>query len=233
MKKFEQAMIQEYSNEQLAIAKKMISSDAFYIIVCDALVKKKHLSVVRMNDGERAIMNVSKGTAPSHFLLDDNWLKEYGLYGADLEKTGRDLFVAANSADYFAQFISGWFLPNFDVISLIEPRDMYVDGFYPYLWKNMDRVKELMKYDGGISVVCRNSISVSEKLFSTYGAKINPIEYASWKDYDSAMDAIGKSGTHLVLCSTGASGKLLNVQASKKHWKACLDVGSGMINSWC
>ncbi len=225
-------MIKEYSLEKLGLAKKMISSDAFYIIVCDALTRRSRLSVVRMNDGERAIMEFSVNGKKEFFLNDDKWLMEYGLYEADLKKVGEDLFIAANSADYFAQFISGWFLPNFDVISLIEPREIYVDGFYPYLWKDMDRVKELMKYDGGIAIVCRNSKNVAEKFLASYGTTVVPIEYDSWRDYGSAMDAVGKSNAHLVLCSTGASGKLFNVEVSKKYGKICLDVGSGMISSW-
>lgn len=233
MKKFEQGMIQEYSIEKLELAKKMISSDAFYIIVCDALTRKTPLSVVRMNDGERMIMEVSKGRNPSHFLVDDNWLKEYGLYGADLKKVGEDLYKAANSADYFAQFISGWFLPSFDVISLIEPRDFYVDGFYPYLWKNADRTKELMKYDEGIALVCRNSQKQAAHLSEVYGTKIHPIEYNSWEDYDNAMERIGELGKHhLILCSTGASGKLLNVEASRRYGKVCIDIGSAMFACW-
>ena len=225
-KKFEQTMIQEYSSEKIALAKKMISSDAFYIIVCDALARKQPLSVVRMNDGERMIMEVSKGKVPSHFLTDDNWLKEYGLFRADLVKVGEDLFTAANTADYFAQFISGFFLPNFDVISLINPREIYVDGFYPYLWKNMNRQKELLKYNEGIAVVCRNSKKVAENLSAKYGANIISIEYDSWKDYPNALEQIGKSNAGLVLCSTGASGKNLNVEVSKKYGKVSLDVGS-------
>jgi|SRR3990167_1246213 len=224
-------MIQEYSIEKIALAKKMISSDAFYIIVCDALARKLPLSVVRMNDGERMIMEVARGRNPSHFLTDDNWLKEYGLYGADLKKVGEDLFTAANNSDYFAQFISGWFLPGFDVISLINQRDIYVDGFYPYLWKNADRHKELLKFDG-IAVVCRNSNQMAEKLLIGYGAKAIPIEYNSWKDYDSAMKQIGECDAHLILCSTGASGKLLNVEASKRYGKVCVDVGSAMFACW-
>lgn len=227
----QQGMMQEYSIEKIELAKKMISSDAFYIIVCDALMRKKPLSVVRMNDGERMIMEVAKGRNPSHFLTDDNWLKEYGLYGSNLNSVGMNLFEAANKSDYFAQFISGWFMPGFDVISLIEPRELYVDGFYPYLWKNADRQKELLKYDG-IAVVCRNSDKIAEKLLNNYGAKVIPIEYNSWEDYDIAIKKIGECDAHLILCSTGASGKLLNVEASKRYGKVCVDVGSAMFACW-
>lgn len=223
----------EVSEFQISQAKKFISTDALFIIVCDALARKKSLSVVRMGDGEKAIILHAKGQDKWSFLNDPKWLKEYGLIDAEIKKVGENLIKAASESDYFCPNIYGIQKGNYDVMGICEPRDYYGEGLFAHTWAYMGRVNALMKYDGGIGVVCRNANEIADRLFMKYGRRdIEFADYDSWKDYDSALDFIGQMKAHLILISAGASGKYLCVEAAKKYGKVVLDTGSALINFW-
>lgn len=226
-------VIQQYTPEQIALANKFLSPDAFLYVVMDALAKGKGLSVVGFGDGERSVMLYARGKQKAHYLNDAKYLAEYGLTGANLKTIGEDLYKAANEADYFCPLIHGIYLPAFDCIRICDPREVYVERLYPYAWVYMGRERELMKCSRGIAVVCRNSIKVATNLQNKYSATpIHAIEYTSWHDYDKALEGIRKSGMQLILCAVGQSGKNMIVEAAKKYNKVVLDIGSALINKW-
>lgn len=224
-------VIQKFTEEELQIANKFLSPDAFMYVVCDAIAAGKPLSVVGFGDGERSVMVYSKGEKKASYLSDTKYLTEYGLLNADLPTIGQSLFSAAKEADWFCPLISGVYLKAYDCIRICEPRDKYVERLYPYSWIYMGREKELLKHSS-IAVVCRNAIKVAENLQVKYQTSaIQPIEYNSWEDYDQALRSIAASGANLILCSVGQSGKYMIVEAAKKG-TVVLDVGSALINKW-
>jgi hypothetical protein len=90
-----------------------------------------------------------------------------------------------------------------------------------------------MKYTGGIGIVCRNPDKIINRLYLNYNkSDYETANYDSWKDYDKCLEEIGKMKSHLILISSGASGKYLCVEASRKFGKVVLDVGSGLMNHW-
>lgn len=224
-------IIQQYTPEQIALAKKFISPDAFLYIVMDALARGKGLSAVGFGDGERSVMLYARGKQKAHYLNDAKYLAEYGLTGANLKTIGEDLYRAANEADYFCPLVHGVYVPPFDVIRLAKPREQYVERLFPYAWVYMGRERELLKCDS-IAVVCRNSAQVSENLCKKYKHdNIDCIEYGSHKDYDSTLSDLSVTDAKLILCAVGQSGKYLIVEAAKSG-KVVLDVGSALVNKW-
>lgn len=226
-------IVKEYNKEELTRAKQYLSSDALLIHVCDALARKKPLSLVRMGDGEKMIVKYSQGEAPHRYLTDKIWLQEYGLWKADLKKVGQDLIKAANEADFFCPNISGLVYPKYEMLSFMPKREQYGEGLFAHSWLYMGRVPELMNYSGGIAVVCRSSINISYDLGKKYNKiGIHSIDYDSWKDYDRALELISLIPAHLILVSAGASGKYLVVEAAKKTGKVVIDTGSALIRHW-
>jgi hypothetical protein len=226
-------IIQEFNSKKLESAKRYLSTDALLIHVCDSLARRTKLSLVRMGDGEASIIKHLKGKAHGKYLFNPEWLKEYGLVGADLKLIANKLIFAAQFADFYCPNISGLVYDKYEIISLTPPRDYYCEGLYAHTWLYMGRVEELMKYNGGIGVVCRNSNEVADRLFMKYGRMdIEATDYDSWLDYDVAMDFVGQMKAHLILVSAGPSGKFFCVEAAKKFNKVVIDTGSALIRHW-
>lgn len=227
--------VQKYSSEMKQSAMKYISCDALLLFVCDAMARRTPLSTVRMGDGERMLIDYYRTGRHGRYSNDPVWLKEYGLWRADLKQIGKSLLDAAQFADYMCPNISGLTLPKYEILSILPPRDFYCEGLYAHTWLYMGRLPEIMNYDGGIAVVCRNSKEVSSRLFAKYknkGMNSETAEYTSWQNYDGVLEAIGKMKSHLILVSAGPSGKYLCVEAAKKYGKVVLDTGSALIRHW-
>lgn len=226
-------LIKGYSENELRLIKKYISCDALLLIICDAIARKKPLSVVRLSDGERSIMKYSIGQSKAHYLNEEKWLKEYGLMGADLKKIGEDLFKASQESDYLCANISGFFNINYGVHDLIQEREVYAEAYYGYVWKNSGRIAELFKENISGGVVTRKAVETAERLKANYN--FNACEtavYDSWMDRERVLDEIGNMKSHLILCAGGASIKYLCVEAAKIHNKVVLDAGSALTNIW-
>lgn len=227
--------IRSYSPEQKTAAMKYVSCDALLLFVCHALHTRAPLSTVRMGDGEKALIKYLQTGETAKYLIDPIWLKEYGLLDADLKKVGQSLLDAAQYADWMCPNISGLTLPKYEILSCLPPRDYYAEGLYAHTWLYMGRVPELMNYEHGIGVVCRNSKEVADRLFMKFGRPVlnaEYIDYDSWKDYGKCLDGIGKMRANLILISAGPSGKFLCVEAAKKYGKVVLDTGSALVRHW-
>lgn len=227
--------IKNYTPEQKASAMKYISCDALLLHVCHALHNQMSLSTVRMGDGEKAIIKYLQAGETAKYLIDPVWLKEYGLEDADLKKIGQSLLDAAQLTDWLCPNISGLTLPKYEILSCLPPRDYYCEGLYAHTWLYMGRVPELMNYDKGIGIVCRNSKEVADRLFMKFGKPVlnaEFVDYGSWKDYAAALEAIGRMRANLILISAGPSGKYLCVEAAKKYGKVVLDTGSALVRHW-
>ena len=224
-------IVKKFHPSAIEQAKKYIDSDALLIIVMDKLARREPLSVIRMGDGEASIMRGSNRP----FLKRKDWLTEYGLWGADLKRVAKELVLATEKADWYCPNISGLVWPKYEILSISAQREQYAIGLFAHAWLYMGRVEELMKFDGGIGLVCRNSKEVADRLFMKYGKvglEVETCDYDSWLDFDKAIDAIGKMKAHLIFCSCGPSGKWMIVQAAKKHGKVVIDTGSSLIRHW-
>jgi len=221
--------LQIYEAEKVATAKKYMSGDAIFILVSNALLMRKPLSLVRMGDGERSIiLGVNK-----RYLTDKVWLKEYGLVGADFKKVQTSVIKAANEADIFCPNISGLMLDRYEIIPHVNARAFYGSGIICHEWLYMGRVPKLLQHTGGVGVVCRDSQKVANGLCDKYSiVRMEYADYDSWEDYGAALKFIGGMKANLILCSVGASGKYLIVEAARKFNKVVIDAGSAMIRHW-
>ena len=226
-------ILRKYSDQELAIIKRYISCEALMLIICDAVVSNKPLSIVRFSDGERAIMRYSSGGNQTHYLQEKKWLEEYGLWGADLQAIGHDLFSASEEADIVCPNISGFFNPNFGVLDLIKARSVYAEAYFGYVWKQSGRLKDLLDNKISIGVVTRKAAGVAQKLKTNFAHEDFEVSvYDSWEDTDRCIEEIGKMKSNLIFCAGGASMKYLCVKAARMHNKVVIDAGSALTNFW-
>lgn len=220
--------VQRYNPDQIEIAKKFLSPDAFMYIVGDAIARGQGLSAAGFGDGERSVM-IDNG---AHYLSDEKYLTEYGLAGADLGKVRKNLFKAASEADFFCPLVHGIYMEAYDCIRLSRRRDIYVERLFPYSWHHMDH-RERVLFQVPVAVVCRNAATTAANLQTKYmpPVPIQFIEYGSWQDYDRALEEIKNTSVSLVLCAVGQSGKYMIVEAAREN-KVVLDIGSALINKW-
>jgi len=226
-------ILRKYTDTELSAIRKYISCEALMLIICDSVSSNKPLSIVRFSDGERAIMRYSTGGNQTHYLQEKKWLDEYGLWGADLQAIGYDLFKASEEADIICPNISGFFNPNFGVLDLIKARDLYAEAYFGYVWKQSGRLKDLFDNKISIGIATRNAAEIAQKLKTNFGHdEFETSVYASWKDKDRVIEEIGKMKSNLIFCAGGASMKYICVLAARLHNKVVIDAGSALTNFW-
>lgn len=232
MKKEEKMFNIALTQEQKDICNKMLSTDALTAFIVDALITRKPVSVIRMSDGERALMALSEGESPEYFLLDQTWLKRYGLADADLSCVGRRLIQAGREATYLANTISGIYLRNFDCFKWFPERKQIVSSFFAYEMAAAGRVRSILEACGGVIVLHHDAERLAPLLAHKYRVEARGYRLASWKDQSWIAKEVRTCPHNLVLVSGGASGKPFCVDLAKDTGKVVLDVGAGLGDSW-
>lgn len=219
--------------EDLAFTNKILSSDALAAQLITRIKQRTPTSVIRMSDGERAIIEFSQGKPASGFMKSPDWLKRYGLLGSDLAKVGRDLLKAGQEADYLACTISGVFWDCFRVHQFFPERTQYIDQFFPQLWVATDRLGPILRA-GPVLVLHREHDKYVDILRRTYGQpNIQGMKLDSWRDHAALMDSVKGSTATTVLLSGGASGKPFAVRLAQHTGKVVIDAGEGLGRTWC
>jgi hypothetical protein len=214
---------------------KILSSEALAILIMDRIIRGVPTSVVRMADGEKALLDVAHDLPPRHFLLDEAWLTKYGLAGKDLKEIGRDLLWAGMHADFFAPAVSGVFVPGYNVHQYFPDREQFIDQFYHRQWWDRGRVKAVM-HAGPVMVLTRNHKDVAQRLRELYDLPRNYLfshRLDSWRDQEAAQEAVQASAAELVLVTGGPSGKRWIVEMARDTGRVVLDLGGALEKVWC
>lgn len=220
------------TDEDLAFTQKILSSDALAAQIVDRIKKRVPTSLIRMSDGERAIIEVGQGKPPSSFLCDSQWLRRYGLEGADLKLVGQRLLRAGAEADYLACTISGLFWSIFKVHDKFPERQQFVDQFYPQLWECTDRVGAVLRA-GPVLVLHRQHEQIVPVLRQKYVIPdIEGLCLNSWTDHNALLYEAQGRRCRTILVSGGASGKPFCVDLARETGKVVLDVGEALTGCW-
>ena len=219
--------------EQKDLCHKMLNSDALAALLVDALLSGTPTSVVRMSDGERALMQLSETGETVDFLQDQEWLKKYGLYGADLACVGRRLIQANREATFVASTISGLYLSAFNCFKWSAERKHLISSFYAYELVNSGRIQSIMDVSGGVLVLHRRGPELAQMIYHKYRADARGFVLDSWKDHASLLKEVKQCPHKLVLVSGGASGKPFCVDIARETGKTVLDVGEALADKIC
>jgi hypothetical protein len=220
------------SDEDKAFCNKILSSDALAAMLIDRIKKQVPTSVIRMSDGERSIIVHSQGGETAAWLRDAQWLRRYGLTGADLTQVGTDLLWAGKEADFLACTISGLFWDIFRVHQFFPDRTQFIDQFYPQLWKATDRVGAVLRA-GPVLILHREHARLTQVFKKLYKLPdITGLPLNSWQDHANYLLRLKQHPASTILVSGGAYGKVFCVRLAQVTGKVVLDVGEAMTGQW-
>jgi hypothetical protein len=215
------------------ICLKTISSKAILSLVGSALLEQTSLSIVRMGDGERAILDADP-TKP-FVAFDgkhDDWNRRLGIDGEPLDRLQRDIIEAGNSCTYFAPSVSGISYTAYHLYQFFQPRLSYVDNFYVNDWTNQ-MIQMLLEASHGIYIIHRDYVKIIQNFQKNYHFT-KPVLFDgcvkdSWKDNDEVIEAAIRSPAQLILFSAGPGGKIIGPTIAKTKNKIVLDVGNTLL----
>lgn len=216
------------------LANRYMSAYAFYYMVGDALLSKTPLSVVRMGDGEREIMEEVRWKRSVGFgsnlvsVRDTEWRTRLGFDGITCDEAYARLTEAANTCTHFAPSVSGLSIPEFDLFKYFEPRAQYLDNFYVNIWDTKYKV-DLYKAAGDILFIHRSrgaADALQIRCKNKLGVRVSYLELSNWcQTEDVIQQALANTDARLVLFAGGPASKYLSPRIAASN-KVVLDIGN-------
>lgn len=213
----------------------VITSTGILDAAIAALANREPLSVVRMSDGERKILDWCHGHPPNSPMLEfnDSWRKRYGVDGINCRDMQSRLEFAAKDCTYFAADGGEEFF-----LKYFAKREPFAEIYFPHRWTREQR-KKLLAAAGTVAVVNRdlevaNAITCSKFSPLTAFQKLNTFfgYLPDWTRSNECIRAIAKDSAPLVLVSAGPASKFIIPEIAKQG-KVVLDMGSGAPHFWC
>lgn len=203
-----------------------ISPNAFYMLVTNALIRKSELSVVRMGDGERRLVEWCNGLEGP----PDWWMRKMGIEGIDKNDLMVRMNVAAEMCSYFAPSISGILNPKFDLYSLFPKRSRYVDNFFVNAWTEEMKI-QLFRLAGHVLLIHGNAETADAMQIRSQRhlqVKVSYLKLTNWQQADHIVDAASTIDAPLVLFSAGPGSKYIGplIASSGNIPKVTLDIGN-------
>ena len=206
--------LQKLSRQQIQLCESTVSSNTFYMIVGDALISRKPLSVVRMGDGEKRLWEDVQ-TNPDDLVLPDKrhdreWLNKLGVLGIPRGILKSRLMSAADDCSYFAPSISGIWREDYYNHNL-SFRKKYVDNFFVNAWTEemkialFQQARHVLFIHGNAETADAMQIRSQDKL----GVKVSFLKLTSWEETDDIIKKTTKITAPLVLFSAGPAGKYI------------------------
>lgn len=210
-----------------------ISSNTFYMLVTNALLQKEALSIVRMGDGEKLLMDLCEGLpmgGAGRDVNDDDWMGRLGCLGIDRTELYDRICRAAEECTYFAPSISGIIRPDFSLYGRFYGyRTRYVDNFFVNSWTEEMKIN-LYKTAGHILFIHRNpdSFDALQIRAAKFGVKASYLKMDSWRDAENVIEQAAVIEAPLVLFSSGPAGKWIGARISTGGSipKVTLDLGN-------
>jgi hypothetical protein len=224
------------SKEKYDLCRNTISSNAFYLMVGDALSCGMALSVVRMADGERHLLEeILSGIGDREWMespvtgYDDAWMKRMGVYGITRRELHLRLIEAAKNCEFFAPSLSGIHKPEYEMHSFFPPRDRYVDNFFPNAWTDEMKINLYRKAGHVLFIHCNpnSAAALKLRLENVLGVKVSYIQMAKWQDAEGVVAEAAKNAAPLVIFSAGPANKFIGPRIAHegRTGKVTLDIG--------
>jgi hypothetical protein len=218
---------------RIRLCERTMSSNAFFLIVQDALLQQRAFSVVRMADGEWLLWQQSmKGDGKeSPEGRSPRWLKNLGCEGISKEEILGRLASAARACTYFSPSISGVVNPEYDIYKLFQSREVYVDNFFVNQWQEW-MIRQLYQLAGKVLIIHRNpevADALQVRAWELLKVEVTWLKHESWRDSLEVLAQTMESDARLVIASVGPAGKcILPRIANGKYPKTVLDIGNTM-----
>jgi hypothetical protein len=206
------------------------------MIVGNAVISGKPLSVVRMGDGEVYLYREClKGTgyiAPgTQGRYDGKWLRMLGCFNIPKNVLKERIEYAAAECSHFAPSISGIWRQDYNN-HYLSFRMTYVDNFFVNDWTTEMKselyvqAKHVLLIHGSTETADALQINLKKKL----GVKVTFLKLTRWEDTEDIIKKAILSDASLVLFSAGPAGKYIAPRIAESN-KVVLDVGNS-IDHW-
>ena len=218
---------------QYAVCLNTISANTFYLLVRDALDRHQPLSVIRIADGEKKIVEHCRMTSNDGILepfagFSEDWLRQYGCLGISKQLIYDRITEAWMECTWRAPSVSGITNPAYDVYELFDTRDKYVDNFFPNSWSDEQKL-DLFKAAGHVIFVHGNrslADAMQNRARKYHGVKVSWLELRSWEQADGVIEAADRlKDAPLVIFSAGPAGKYIGPRIAACG-KVTLDIGA-------
>jgi hypothetical protein len=220
--------------QQIGLCHNTISSNTFYMLTGHALKSGVPLSVVRMGDGEKQLLDLCGNGAgqelvpppPGH---GEEWLVRMGCVEISKAELRKRLTSAAVDATYFAPSVSGITLEAFHMYNRFPARDRYVDNFFCNAWDEEMKI-DLFKAAGHVLFIHRNAAPADamQMRAKSIGVKVTYLKLERWQDAESVITQARMDDAKLVLFSAGPASKYIGprIATGGFHPKVTLDIGN-------
>jgi hypothetical protein len=225
-------MLVRLSQQAFEIAQSYISPNAFLALVGDALLRQNSLSVVRMGDGERHLMDWAESNARETVCeaFDKEWRTRMGIDGITNGLLLERIRLAGDTCEYFAPSVSGLTQTAYALHGYFRPRDHYVDNFFVNAWDNEAKA-ELFKAAGHVLLLHANrglADAMQIRAKNLFGTKVEYIELSSWEQAERVSRQAMLSEAKLVLFAGGPASKYIaaDIAEFSPVPKVVLDLGN-------
>lgn len=222
----------ELSFSKRRLCMNVMSSNTFYMLVASALLQKDALSVVRMGDGEKLLLDMCEDLPledAARDVNDPDWMGRLGCLGIDKTELYERIRSAANECDWFAPSISGIIREDFDLYGRFPARERYVDNFFVNSWTDEMRIN-LYKTAGHILFIHRNprSFDALRIRAGSIGVEASYIQMENWQQSEEIVKKAADIDAPLVLFSAGPASKYIGHRISRggRIGKVTLDLGN-------
>lgn len=221
---------------QIKICQETISSNTFFYMVCDHILKHDSMSVVRMGDGEALFLseferlteeqldltldNIEILTSIGLNLFNSQRLTRMGLIGLTPRKYKEILEESVNTCTYFAPNISGLHTKEYRLYDFFPHRTKYVDNFFINQW-SVEQIRYLYKISEGVRLV-HKSIELADAFQAAYGNKFQYTQLTNWDQSERVLKEIENSPEQLILLS----GSKHIITRAAQYGKVVIDVGN-------
>jgi hypothetical protein len=207
----------------LAIANRTISSNAFFYITAHNLINHTPLSVIRMGDGERLLLEEQRDPSEIIKRFDDKWLARMGMSGLTYGELRRRLDQAVLTTDYFAPSISGLVNKSFDLNAYFT-HSRLVDNFFVNQWDTAQKQELMAKADGILLIHANPELAdTMQKKHTRF--QMTFLKLTNWDQTEDVIEKAKNNPAQLVLFSGGCAGKYIGPEIAKEG-KVVLDVGN-------
>jgi len=199
-----------------------VSSNAFFLIVANKLVRRESLSVVRMADGEKALFESLNNP------FDESWNERLGTAGISREQLIENMRRAINTCDYFASSISGVIMNNY-FMDDYRPQRRYIDNFFPHAWFESMKVN-LYKEAKHVLIIHRNENTANtliRRAKQYLNVKVSYLHLSNWNQAENVVKQANEIDAPLVIFSAGPASKWIGPEIATQG-KITLDIGQAM-----
>jgi hypothetical protein len=218
--------------EERDLCRRVMSAEALYGVVVDALLRRDSLSVIRVSDGEKAALDYCEGRVTSEPMLccDEGFRARFGVQGMDCRTCVDRIYSAAEECSHFAPCL-GFHDLRYALLPYFRHPIYYSEGpvlcseLYQYQWSLRMRIA-LTRAAHRVVVINRDpAVAANISIMRYPNLATYHVPLTNWDGAEQAMEAAIYHKPDLVLMSAALGSKFIGPKISRACSAVVLDIG--------